>query len=201
MVFSVQNDFTPADSLLGNLDRVRNPGSFTFTWYPDLVGTIDHAGPAGQIGPTSDYWISRLAARSSKPGTTASVKADSAAIRQPAETPSESYGASPLPEPTPAVTDVETWKQGPAPATKQTLTLGLTNVATAAVDMLRAGLRCAAITVSTDGATALTLLHLKPGSAVTAAGSSVASAGAGDSATVELAKGTTVLSACSRTAG
>jgi predicted esterase len=201
MVFSVQNDFTPADSQLGNLDRVRNPGSFTFTWYPDLVGTIDDAGRAGQIGPSSDYWISRLSARTTTPSATASVTADSAAIRQPAETPSESYGAVPVPEPTPAATDVETWKQGPAPATRHTLTLGLRNVATAAVDMLRAGLRCGVITVSTDGATAVTLLHLKPGSAVTSADAKVGAAWSDGSATVQLAKGTTVLHACSRAAG
>jgi hypothetical protein len=197
MVFSVQNDFTPADVQLGNLDRVQNPGSFTFTWYPDLAGTIDKAGQAGEIGPTADYWVSALAARDASPGTTASVTADSAAIPQPKETPSENFGASPLPEPTPAATDVQTWTQGSTPPTQQELNLGFTNVATATVDTLRAGLRCATITVSTDGQTTLTLLHLKPGNAVTSAGATVASAGPDGSASVQLAKGTAVLKACS----
>ncbi len=184
MVFSVQNDFTPADSQLGSLNRVRDPGSFTFTWYPDLVGTIDHAGQAGAIGPSGDYWISGLSARTSSPGTVATVQADSKAIRQPSETASESFGPSPGPEPTPAATDAETWTAGTAPATRQAVTLNLTNVAGAAIDTSRAGLRCGTITVTTDGPTALTLLHLRSGSRA-----------------VELQKGTTALTACSTLTG
>jgi predicted esterase len=197
MVFSVQNDFTPADRQLGRLDRTQNPGSFTFAWYPNLVGTINHAGRAGEIGPTSDYWVSGLTARNSKPGAVATLTADSGAIPQPIETPSESYGVSALPEPTPAATDVETWKRGSTPPTHQTLGLHLTNVATATVNMLRANLRCATITVSSDGAAALTLRHLKPGGRVTSSGSGAVKAGPGGSATVRVSKGTTVLRACS----
>jgi hypothetical protein len=183
MVFSVQNDFTPADSELGGLHRVQNPAAFSFTWYPDLVGTVDHAGQAGEIGPTGDYWVSGLSARTSSPGTLATAQADSKAIRQSSETPSESFGASPYPEPTPAATDAETWNAGPAPATRQAVTLNLTDVAKAAIDTGRAGLRCGTITVTTDGPTTLTLLRLRSGHRV-----------------VELQKGTTVLSACSRLA-
>jgi hypothetical protein len=198
MVFSVQNDFTPADSQLGSLDRVQNPASFTFTWYPDLVGTIDNAGQAGEIGPTGDYWISGLAGRTVTPGTLATVTASSAAIPQPAETPSEAYGASPLPEPTPAVTDVETWKAGPAAATTQSLTLGFTNVARASVDTVRAGLRCGTITATSDGTTALTLLRLPSGASVVAGGSEHATADSRGTATVQLDKGTTDLRVCRR---
>jgi predicted esterase len=196
MVFSVQNDFTPADSQLGSLDRVRDPGSFTFTWYPDLVGTIDHAGRAGSIGPTGDYWVSGLRARTRTAGTLATVTASSAAIPQPRETPSESFGVSPLPEPTPAVTDVETWKIGPAPATSQSLTLNLTDVASAAVDLVGAGLRCGTVNVTTDGPTALTLLRLRHGGTVSEGGRRLARAGSRGRATIALAKGTTALSVC-----
>ena len=184
MVFALQNDFAPATSQLGHLQRVKTPGSFTFTWYPDLVGTIDHAGQAGAIGPSGDYWISGLSARTSSPGTVATVQADSKAIRQPSETASESFGPSPGPEPTPAATDAETWTAGTAPATRQAVTLNLTNVAGAAIDTSRAGLRCGTITVTTDGPTALTLLHLRSGSRA-----------------VELQKGTTALTACSTLTG
>src|SRR5579884_1922090 len=97
MVFSVQNDFTPADSRLGSLRRIRNPASFTFRWYPNLVGSFDRAGRAGQIGPTGDYWISGLAARDTRPGRLATVSASSQAISHPAETASESFGVSPYP--------------------------------------------------------------------------------------------------------
>lgn len=197
LVFSVQNDFTPADSQLTSRERVLNPGSFTFTWYPDLVGTIDKVGQAGRVGPTSDYWISGLSARNRKPSTLASVTADSAAIRQPTQTPSETFGVSPLPEPTPAATDVETWTPGAAHSTSQNLKLGLTNVANATLDTARARLGCAAITVTTDGPATVTLLHLKPHSTVRSSGTKLATAGSGRSARVRLSRGTTVLHACS----
>jgi hypothetical protein len=196
LVFAVQNDFTPADSQLGSLDRVQNPASFTFTWYPDLVGTIDHVGQAGEIGPTSDYWISGLAGRDASPGALATVQANSAAIPAPAETPSESFGVSPYPEPTPAATDAETWAAGATAAPAQSLTLNLSNVSSAAVDTGRAGLRCGTITVTTDGPTALTLLRLRPGATVKPVGGGATTAGSTGSATVNLIAGTTVLEAC-----
>jgi predicted esterase len=180
MVFSVQNDFTPADSQLGGLHRVRNPASFTFTWYPNLVGEIDHAGQAGEIGPTGDYWISRLAARNSSPGRLATVRATSEAIRQPTESAKETFGVSPYPEPTPAAIDAQRWTAGRAPATHQRITLHLTDVATVAVDTVRAGLRCGTISVTSDGPARLILLRLRSGSR-----------------TVELHKGRTVVHACS----
>jgi hypothetical protein len=157
MVFSLQNDFTPADSQLGSLDRVQNPARFTFTWYPDLVGTIDHAGRAGQIGPTGDYWVSALRGRVTKPGVVATVTASSQAIPQPAEKPVESYGMSALPEPTPAVIDAERWSAGSIPAAQQSVKLNLTNVARAALDTARAGLRCGTVTTTTDGPATLIL--------------------------------------------
>jgi hypothetical protein len=180
LVFSLQNDFTPADSQLGSLARVRTPASFTFTWYPDLVGDLDHAGRAGQIGPTDEYWLSGLSARNRSPGALATVRADSKAIPQPIETPSEAFGVSPYPEPTPAATDVQTWKSGPKPAARQVVTLKLANVATAAIDTVAAGLRCGTITVTSDGPAVLTLLRLRRGSR-----------------RVALGGGTTVLRACS----
>ena len=53
-MFATQNDFAPATSQLGHLERVQNPGSFTFSWYPDLDSVT-----LG-IGPTGDYWVSGL---------------------------------------------------------------------------------------------------------------------------------------------
>src|SRR4029077_8153631 len=101
LVFATQNDFAPATSQLGHLERVHNPGSFTFTWYPDLVSS------SLGIGPTGDYWVSGLAARSSAPGQLATVNASSAAIPQPSETPEHHTGVTN--GPTPAVTDSLTW--------------------------------------------------------------------------------------------
>jgi hypothetical protein len=197
MVFSVQNDFTPADSRLASLRRVLNPGSFSFTWYPDLADTIGHAGRAGQIGPRSDYWVGGLVGRNRAAGKLATVRASSGAIPQPAHRAAETFGVSPFPEPTPAVTDVQTWIRGATPPSSQTLKLTLTNVARAVVDTARARLRCAAITVTTDGQSTLILRHLQRHSHVTSAGRTLASAGSGGSATVQLRKGTVLLHACS----
>jgi predicted esterase len=184
MVFSLQNDFTPADSQLGSLNRTQDPGSFTFTWYPNLVQTVDHAGQAGEIGPTSDYWISGLAGRNTAAGQLATVTASSSAIRQTVEKPSEHFGVSALPEPTPAVTDSQTWTPAGNTAVSQALSLSFQNVARAAVDTVRGGLTCATIRATTDGPTALTLTALRRGR----------------HRTVHLSAGTTTLHVCSASA-
>jgi hypothetical protein len=195
MVFSVQNDFTPADSQLGHLDRVLDPGSFTFTFYPDLIGTIDKIGREGSVGPASDYWISGLSGRDASAGKLASVVASSAAIPDAAHSASETYGTYPNPEPTPAATDVQTWKTGATPAAAQKVTLGLTDVSTATLDTAGAGLRCGSVIVTSDGPTALRLSHLKGGEPVRVGGA-LHHAGAAGSATVTLPKGTTTISMC-----
>jgi predicted esterase len=189
LVFASQNDFAPATSQLGHLERVLDPGSFTFSWYPELDSS------ALGIGPSGDYWIDGLAARTGGPGTLATVSAHSAAIREPEEIVEHHTGAAD--GPTPAVTDSLTWTAGTVPKTSQTLALTLTNVAAVAVETARAKLECATITVTTDGTTALTLAQLRPESAVSEGGVTVATASASGSATVSLSAGTSVLQACS----
>jgi hypothetical protein len=190
LVFASQNDFAPADSQLGDFERVQDPGSFTFSWYPELVSS------SLGIGPSGDYWISGLQARSANPGELASVEASSGAIEEASETVEHHTGTAD--GPTPAVTDSLTWTPGAAPPKRQALQLSLTNVAALAVNTAAAKLKCAIITATSDGATALTLLALRPDSAVTENGASVAVASAAGSATVELSAGSTVLRACSR---
>jgi predicted esterase len=192
LVFASQNDFAPATSQLGDLERAHDPGSFTFTWYPDLDSS------SLGIGPTGDYWVGGLQARTGTPGTLATVVADSGAIREPQETVEHHTGTAD--GPTPAVTDSLTWTAGSTPPASQTLSLTLTDVAAVAVETTRAKLKCATITVTTDGDTALTLLQLRPESAVTEGGTTVATASAAGSATVSLAAGTSVLQACSANA-
>jgi hypothetical protein len=180
MVFSVQNDFTPADSQLHALGRVQNPGSFQFRWYPDLMGEVGHIGRAGEIGPTRDYWISGLAGRDTAPGKFASVSADSHAIRQTRHTATEHFGVSAGFEPTPAAIDQETWSPNGATKVSQLLTLSFANVSRASVNTVRAKLRCATIRATTDGDTALTLLRRHSRS------------------TLRLTRGTTTLHMCRR---
>jgi pimeloyl-ACP methyl ester carboxylesterase len=190
LVFASQNDFAPATSQLGHLERVHNPGSFTFTWYPDLDST------SLGIGPTGDYWISGLQARTSAPGELATVKASSAAIPEPTETPEHHTGITS--GPTPAVTDSLTWTPGPAPAASQLLQINLSDVGALAVDTVSAGLTCASVVATTDGETALTLLRLRPGSTVTvSSGGSSQTVPSSGRVTVAIAAGTSSVQLCS----
>ena len=202
LVYAVQNDFGPPDRALATppLYRVTDPGSFSFTWYPDLVTGpkgVDGAGAAGRIGPTSDYWISGLAGRDVQPGLTAAVLADSAAIPEQSITPLRSTTPHPVADPTPYVEFRQTWARGAAAVLQQAVNLSLTNVAAITVDTAAAGLRCGTVTVKTDGPTALTLDHLAPGRTVRSGGSTVTRAGRSGTATVDVPAGTTTLTACS----
>jgi hypothetical protein len=189
LVFATQNDFAPATSQLGHSERVQDPASFTFTWYPDLDSS------SLGIGPTGDYWIGGLQARSSTPGELATVSATSGAIREPEEIVEHHTGTAD--GPTPAVTDSLTWTVGALPKARQSLALNLTNVAAVALEAVRAKLKCATITATTDGATALTLLQLRPESAIAENGATLGTVPASGAATVELAAGTSTLTACS----
>ena len=189
LVFATQNDFAPADSQLGQLERKQDPASFTFRWYPDLDSS------ALGIGPTGDYWVSGLQARNDAPGELATVSASSAAIREPEELVEHHTGTAD--GPTPAITDSLTWTPGATSRARHTLQLGLTDVAALAVDTAAAKLKCATITATTDGATELTLLGLRPESAVSEAGATLATASAAGTATVDLPAGTSTLQACS----
>ena len=205
LVYPTQNDFTPPDSRLARpaADRVQNPGSFTFAFYPDLnsgPNGIDGSGVAGQIGPTLDYWISGLTGRIVTPGTIAQVVATSNAIPEPQITVAQDTSAG-APGPTGYVERNETWNTWAAPPATQSSSIQLTDVAAATIDTVAARLTCAAMTVSTDGATALTLSGLKPHNAVTVGGSWVATSGGTGVALIRLAKGTWVLRFCTSLAG
>ena len=188
MVFALQNDFAPATSQLGSLERVKTPGSFTFAWYPDLDSS------SLGIGPTGDYWVSDLGARDSSPGTLASVSAGSGGLPEP-EQKTEHHTAA-VDGPTPAIADSLTWSPGPTPKSSRTLTLALSDVATLAVDTKAAKLKCATVTASSDGPATLTLLGLRAGASVTENGATLASASSSGSAAVPLPAGRTVFSYC-----
>jgi hypothetical protein len=187
MVFALQNDFAPATSQLGSLERVKTPGSFTFEWYPALDSS------SLGIGPSGDYWVSGLSARDSATGELASVTAASGGLPEPQETPE--HHTSVVDGPTPAVADSQTWTPGATPAATKTLALTLTDIATLAVETKAAKLKCATMTVTSDGPATLTLLGLRGGTTVTEGTSTIATA-SGGSATVPLAGGKSVFSYC-----
>lgn len=186
MVFAVQNDFAPATSQLGSLERVKAPGSFTFAWYPD----VDSSSLG--IGPTGDYWVGGLSARDASPGKLASVSASSGGLPEPEQHPEHHTGA--VNGPTPGVADSLTWTPGSTPKPTKTLTLSLNDVATLAVETKAAKLKCATVTVTSDGPATLTLLGLRAGATVSESGGTVTSSGG--SAAVPLATGKNVLSYC-----
>ena len=190
LVFATQNDFAPATSQLGHLERVHNPGSFTFTWYPDLVA------PSLGIGPTGDYWVSGLAARSlcarhARHGER--VLGRDPRTERDARTPHRHGQRAHA-----AITDSLTWTTGPAPATSQSLQLSLNDVGAIAVETVSAGLTCATLVATTDGETALTLLQLRPGSSVTVSSRTGATAvPQSGRVTVALTAGTSSVQLCS----
>lgn len=195
MVFSLQNDFTPADSQLGSLTRSQNPGAFRFIWYPNLVQTVSHAGRAGRIGPTNDYWMSGLAGRAIGPGKLASLTANSSAIPQVRQKATESYGVSAAPEPTPAVIDKQTWSPAGTSTVAQLVNLSFQNISRASINVRRARLSCGTIRVTTDGPLTLTVLGLRRGARVSNSGGTLARARRGH-ASVRLSAGTTALRVC-----
>ena len=77
----------------------------------------------------------------------------------------------------------------------------LRDVAALAVNTVSAKLKCATVTVNSDGPTALTLLQLRPKSAVTEGGETVETVPASGTATVSLATGTSALQVCSASYG
>jgi hypothetical protein len=189
LVFATQNDFAPATSQLGHLERAHNPGSFTFSWYPDL-----DASSLG-IGPSGDYWVSGLQARDSAPGAIATVSAYSAALREAAKIVEHHTGTTD--GPTPAVTDSLTWTAGARPRARQAITLKLTNVAAISLETARTKLKCGSLTATSDGASTLTLLQLRPESTVTENGEPLESASPSGVASVGLTTGTSTLKVCS----
>jgi hypothetical protein len=192
LVFATQNDFSPPISQLGEPQRVLDPASFDFEWYPN----VDSSSLG--IGPTRDYWVSGLAAANAAPGEVASVDASSQALPEPSETIERQDGTAD--GPTPAVTESLTWTPGSAPPLEQSLELTLSNVSALSLEAEGAGLTCATVTVRSGGPAMLTLLQLRPESEVLEGGASVATTDAQGSATVALSAGTTALGLCSTAA-
>jgi len=135
----------------------------------------------------------------------ATVTADSAAIREPSLTASQTTSAG-APGPTGYVEQNETWTEGTVPPPWESATIALTNVATITVDTAAAGLGCAALTAQTDGPVLLTLTGLKPGSAIYEKDvheklihekeARVATAGGSGAASITLAAGKSLLGFC-----
>lgn len=157
MVFSLQNDFSPLTTTLGFPRRVINPGEVRYTWYPDLQRS-DYG-----IGPTGAYWVRDIQGRDRTPGKLASLDAKSLANPDPARTLVQTTTPFLEAHPTPALIRRQEWQLGARPAAQPKITLTLANVASLALDLRRARLRCGTIAVHSDGPVTLRLIHAPAG--------------------------------------
>jgi pimeloyl-ACP methyl ester carboxylesterase len=190
LVYATQDGFSSVVSQIGNARRTRNPGTVDYRWYPHLnradLGT----------GPTGDYWVRELSARSSTAGSTASVLATSGMRPEPRHTVVKHVSTDVPGDPSPDVVVDNTWKLGATPAARAVLTLTTANVAHLAIDMVRAGFRpgqASRISARSDAPTTLVLHRLAPGSRVRVGPRTVVAHGSG-TAVVPLPAGASTVS-------
>ena len=152
LAYPTFDDFTEQAAQMDGARRVHNPTQVTYAWAPAL----DRADLG--IGATGAYWIGALKARAVAPGSVARVDAISNALPDPTMsvvTKTTFLGGSPFP----GIAIDQQWVLG-APATlRPVIVLTFSNVAHAAVDLARAGIRGAGkLDVTTDGPVTLHLV-------------------------------------------
>jgi hypothetical protein len=111
-----------------------HPQHVTYRWYP-FLDAFGHG-----IGATGAYWIREPQAVDTKPGSNARIDAWANAQESPASTPYRQQGVVVPGQPTPGVSQELTWIGSPTPkGAVPAVVLNLTNVASATVDLTRAG--------------------------------------------------------------
>jgi hypothetical protein len=190
--WAVEDLFASPAANMGNLTRERSPHAVSLTWYPAL------SNASYGIGTTGAYWVRGLKARSSGPGVTARVDATSGA--EPSTFAGLVNTSGPLvtgdTPPLAGVYQEQAWKTGPPAARTTTVTVQLTNVAAATVQLARAGFaagEAGSVAVQTDGTLSLTLTGLAPGEPVSRGTTVVAHADGSGTARVALAAGAATL--------
>ncbi|HWC37869.1 MAG TPA: alpha/beta hydrolase-fold protein [Acidimicrobiales bacterium] len=184
--WAVQDAFASAAAHMGTDPRQEDPGHITFAWYPALL-----RADLG-IGPARAWWVQDLEGRDAGPGVLAEVDARSLARPDPT-TVAHLHGSLELHGgPTPGVVAEQTWEARPPPRRHPELGLRLRNTAALAIDVGRAGFLAGepgAVHVATDGATALTLRGLEPGTTVLLDGGGAGAVGADGAVTIAVPKG------------
>ncbi|HZT64917.1 MAG TPA: alpha/beta hydrolase-fold protein [Acidimicrobiales bacterium] len=156
LVYGAQDGFSSEIAQVGLAQKVVDPGTIHYSWYPDAA-RADFG-----IGPTGVYWIRAIVGRDRAPGALATIDATSGMRPDPRITPVRSQSANVPGDPTPALVVQQSWRLGAAPAPTPQLSLRLTNVADLSVDLARAGFPAGqrvSLTVVTDGAVVVRLLH------------------------------------------
>ncbi|HWA65422.1 MAG TPA: prolyl oligopeptidase family serine peptidase [Mycobacteriales bacterium] len=168
VAFELADAFADAAKYMGDAERVRDPGRFSFTWYPanggGLSGNQLTGGgiswtqlPQYGVGTTGDYWVRDLTARSRQ--RYATVKAYSG-VRPERSVATHSAHNITVDGPGPGVASQLTWTRGRRPAAKPLITLRLTNVRRLVVLLRAAGFhqgQAGTLRVVTDGPTTLGL--------------------------------------------
>jgi hypothetical protein len=186
LIYATEDRFGDAVAALGSPALVSDPGSFTYGWYPSLDDS--RLG----IGATGDYWVSALAARSSAYGQIATVQADDQALAQPAVS-VHPFGPALVTQPLPGTESGLSWQLGGRPPTRPRMSLSLTDVSDLTIDARRARLPLGTITLTSDGATRLTVAELARGTELLEHGRRLATAGRRGVVSARLPAGRSVL--------
>lgn len=170
--FELRDGFDDAAAFMADARRTSRPARFTFRWnpldtgrtYDPVTGSEEETAlatvqrPDLGVGTTGAYWVHDLVARDGAPY--GRVDAVSAALPDPAVQPVRSDDVVVPGQLSPAVVQQLEWQLGAAGPTADGVTLDLTGVAAATLDMPGAGLPlsgCSAVTVRSDGASTLVL--------------------------------------------
>ncbi len=177
--YASQDAFAPPTRQLGRTTRERTAARIDYSWYPNL------SRPELGIGTTGAYWLRELTARTSEPGTIASVRAHSTALADPVISVHKAESADVPGDPSPAIVIDQTWQRSGFAPRSDALSLDLTGIASLTVDGTRAGLSGAssvAVAMTSDGASTVRVTGLRPGAVLTVAGSTPVRAGRDGSA-------------------
>ena len=153
--FALNDEYGPAAAFLADDTLERNPAHVTYAIDPSLDF------PRFGFVPDHAYWVSGMTVRT--PGSIGSIDAFSRGFGTGDPTPSGTqHGAGVLTGGMiPAIGYVrqyQTWGATPAAPRQDALDITATNLATATIDLARAGLNCStAVNVKTDGPVKLTL--------------------------------------------
>jgi pimeloyl-ACP methyl ester carboxylesterase len=163
LAYPVFDDFAEQATQMDGPPIVSNPAHVTYAWYPSLDR------PDLGIGSTGAYWIRDTKGRDLALGAVSRVDAVSSALTTRAVSPTTTVSPLLSGDPFPGVAIDQQWVLGAASPAHPDIAVALANVASLGIDVARAGFTCCRpgrIHVTSDGATTITVLAARPGSAV-----------------------------------
>ena len=166
VAFELADSFADAAKFMGDAKRVRNPGRFSYSWYPSNGGGLSANQLTGGgiswtqlpqygVGTTGDYWLRDLSARSLTKYATVNADSGMRPDRWVSTHPSRNIAVD---GPGPGLATQLTWTRGKRPAKRPVITLRLTDVDRVRVLPRAAGFSAGqpgTIRVVTDGPVAL----------------------------------------------